>query len=268
MMLGCFSALVVFPAHAADTFEPKFSRLRLVTPEAPSTPTPSAPAEPATLPTQLPPILETAYFQQVSALDYLSPIEQAIVAETNRLRTNPSSYADELALYEAYFNGTRLELPGLPPMETYEGFAVVEEAIATLRDTEPLPPLQPSVGMSLAALDHVLDMGKTGDGGHYGTDGSTPFDRLNRYGQWDASPGNRAGENLSYSPLTLDDPLDLARWHVLQLVIDDGFPSRGHREALLRPEYQVTGVACGDHPVFGMMCSITYATEYLEASEE
>lgn len=263
VLLGSFGMSVISPS--ASAFDPKFSRLRLVTPRATLPPVAPASVLPAVLPTQLPPILETAYFQEVAAHNYLSPMEQAIIAETNRLRMDPAGYADELALYEAYFNGLRLELPGLPPIETYEGFAVVEEAIAVLRETEPLLPLRSSAGMSLAASDHVTDMSITGESGHYGTDGSTPFERLNRYGQWDGSPGNRAGENLSYSPVTLDNPFDLARWHVLQLVVDDGFPNRGHREAILRPDYRVTGVACGDHPLYGLMCSMTYATEYREA---
>lgn len=262
--LGSCVVVAIATAAIAHTAQPKFAQLRLVTP--PTTPTNAPPtAEPAAaLPTQLPPILETAFFRAVTGVEYLDALERAIVAETNRLRTAPASYASELELYLAYFDGMRLELPGLPPIETVEGIAAVEEAIAVLRETDPLPPLTPSLGMSQAALDHVMDMGSSGQSGHYGTDGSDPFERLNRYGQWDASPGNRAGENLSYSPLTLDSPHDLARWHVLQLVVDDGVPSRGHREALLRPNYRQTGVACGEHRQFGLMCSMTYASEYLE----
>jgi uncharacterized protein YkwD len=37
-------------------------------------------------------------------------------------------------------------------------------------------------GMNLASKDHVEDQGLNGGTGHYGIDGSDPFDRLDRYG--------------------------------------------------------------------------------------
>lgn len=254
---ACVDAAVA--AEAAPT--PKFANLVLVTPTravqnvAPASPTA---AEPTDLPTRIPPLATTEYFAAVSTVDYLSSVEREIVAETNRLRAEPARYAEELENLRSYFDGNLLRLPGLPPIETIEGVAAVDEAIAALRDTASLPILAPSPGMSHAARDHVRDLGAIGADGHYGSDGSTPFDRLNRYGSWEAAPGSQAGENLSYSPI------NLARWHVIQWIVDDGVPNRGHRQAILRQNYRYTGIACGEHTVYGTMCSMTYASDYVE----
>lgn len=187
----------------------------------------------------------------------LSTLEQEIIAETNRVRANPKAYAAELEALKQYFDGNLLKLPGQTPMETEEGASVVDEAIQVLKATPPLPALNFSAGMSLGAKDHVQDLGPNGKAGHYGSDGSDPFVRISRYGTWK----KLAGENISYSPL------NTAQWHVMQLIIDDGFPSRGHREAILKPDYQRIGVACGGHTVYDNMCVMTYATEYQEKRE-
>jgi len=183
-------------------------------------------------------------------------IERAIVEETNRLRSNPQAYAAELAELRQYFKGNLLKLPGYPALETQEGVAAVDEAIRDLRATAPLPALKISQGLSLGARDHVLDLGPKGKAGHYGTDGSDPFQRMNRYGTWKGS----AGENISFSPIAT------AKWHVRQLVIDDGVRNRGHRKALLNPDYRLTGSACGTHTVYGQMCVMTYSKDYQEGN--
>jgi uncharacterized protein YkwD len=204
-------------------------------------------------------IATTHYFSQLQA-DYLSPIEREILAETNRLRHDPKQYAAELENLKQYYDGLLLKLPGFPALETVEGVAAVDEAIAALRSTRSLSQLTPSEGMSLGARDHVKDMGDRGSTGHYGSDGSDPFARISRYGNWQLVPGKSvAGENISFSPI------HLAHWHILQWLIDDGVATRGHREALLRPEYQRAGVACGTHSVYENMCVMEYASDYEEA---
>jgi uncharacterized protein YkwD len=185
-------------------------------------------------------------------LGYLSQLEQDIITETNRLRQNPSAYAEELEKLKQFYEGSLLKLPGIAAVETQEGIAALEEAIAVLRKTQPLPLLTASKGMSLGARDHTKDLGSSGHSGHGGSDGSSPFDRINRYGTWAVV----AGENISYSPI------NTAQWHIIQLLIDDGVPDRGHRKTLLKPDYNVAGVACGDHPVLGNVCVMTYAGKY------
>jgi uncharacterized protein YkwD len=204
-------------------------------------------------------IATTDYFTDLQDIDYLSPIEIEIIAETNRLRHDPKTYADELENLKQYYDGQYLKIPGLPNIETLEGVTAVDEAIASLRNSDRFPQLAPSRGMSLGARDHVKDMGDRGTAGHYGSDGSDPFIRISRYGNWEIIPGKSiAGENISFSPI------NIAHWHILQWLIDDGVADRGHREALLRPEYRHTGVACGAHRAYGNMCVMEYASDYMD----
>jgi len=185
---------------------------------------------------------------------FLSGVEQQIIAETNRVRQNPSAYAAELEKLRPYYTGKILRLPGMPPIETIEGVGALNDAISVLRRMRPRNGLKPSLGLSLGARDHAKDLGASGNIGHGGSDRSNPFDRISRYGTW----SGMAGENISYGPI------HFAQWHVMQLIIDDGVANRGHREALLQQDYQLTGVACAPHPVLDNVCVITYAMNYQE----
>ncbi len=202
-------------------------------------------------------ITQTAHYAPVATVAYLNAIEREIIAETNRLRTDPVAYAEELEHLKQYFDGKMLRMPGLPPLVTVEGAAPVREAIATLRSTRPLPPLAPSQGMSLAAKDHAHDLARNNLMGHIGSDRSDPSKRLERYGTWQRING----ENISYSPFIS------ARWHVLQLLIDDNVPNRAHRRALLSQEYRTTGAACVGDREFPSICVVTYAGGYTEKEQ-
>lgn len=213
----------------------------------PTKPKPKPQAVATVLPVPVPTTLD-------SPQSYLSPEEQAIFEETNRVRANPATYAAELENLRQYFDGNLLKLPGQIPMETEEGLSAVEEAIQALKAAKPMSVLSFSKGMSLGARDHVNDLGPAGKAGHYGTDGSKPDKRISRYGTWKGL----TGENISFSPM------NNAKWHVIQLLIDDGVKDRGHRKAILKPDYRITGVACGSHAVYTTMCVMEYATEYKE----
>ena len=65
-------------------------------------------------------------------------------------------------------------------------------------------------------------MGPKGIVGHTGSDGSDPFTRMKRVGAFNMG----GGENCSYGMQTGKDV-------VLQLLIDDGVESRGHRKNIM-----------------------------------
>jgi uncharacterized protein YkwD len=182
-----------------------------------------------------------------------SRLAREVAAETNLLRRDPQSYVRYLEVLLPRFDGFVLERPGRPFLRTEEGAPAVQEAIAALRVARPAEPLLWSPGLARAAADHVRDQGPVGGTEHEGTDGSDPARRMERYGRWRGA----VAENIAYG----ENP---AREVVLQLLIDDGVPARGHRDALLDPEWGVTGVACGRHRDYGQMCVMDYAMGYEE----
>lgn len=188
--------------------------------------------------------------------------EDSVVEEMNLVRTNPVRYAEAYIIpilndpswgYYTDGNGKTWETNNLSGkyLYTIEGKAAVRECIRYLTNHRILPPLNLSKEMSLAARDHIEDHGPKGRRGHLGTMGSTPAIRAERYGHWTGS----FAENIDYSRST---PRDI----VISLLIDDGVPSRGHRNTILSHLFNVTGVAKGYHKTYGVFCVINYSTSF------
>lgn len=170
-----------------------------------------------------------------------------IVAELNAARTDPAAYARKARALRALFNGDRIERPGEIALVTREGPAAVDEAIAFLERQAPLPALGESPGLARAAAAHAGEQGRTGEVAHIGADGSSPSDRMRRQGRWTAT-----GEAIAYGP-------DRAEEVILQLIVDDGVPDRGHRRILFNPAYTLVGAACAPHPVWRTVCVLDFA---------
>ncbi len=189
----------------------------------------------------------------IESVDYLSSPEKDLVREINLLRSNPQAYAAYLEQAKKYYKGKDYKPPGQVALTTVEGVAAVDETISALRAAKPLSPFSLSKGMSLAAKDHVKDLGSTGKVGHNGTDGSTTEVRVNRYGNF----SNGIGENIFYQN---DSPREV----VIGWLIDDGVATRGHRRNLLSSSYRYLGVCVGTRSTYGSMCVLTFAGEYAE----
>ncbi len=183
-------------------------------------------------------------------------LAEEVLAEFNYARTNPSAYANYLETLLPYFNGIYFEEPGEMRMPTTEGSSAVQEAINYLRTIDPLPALVMMNGLCKAAADHCADIGPKGLVTHTGTDGSDPGARASRHGTWENNWAY-CGENISFG---YNDAVKIIR----QLVIDDGVPSRGHRENIYRKEYSQIGVACANHSAYNYMCVIPLADGFIE----
>jgi uncharacterized protein YkwD len=167
-------------------------------------------------------------------------------------RTRPKAYAKHLRELRDGFEGTLWKRPGRVPLRTEEGVAALDEAIAFLEAARPLGPLRFNEGLALAARQHARDLGPRGALEHVGSDGSRLSDRLNRLGTWQGL----IAENIG----TLEeDPREV----VIQLLVDDGVASRGHRHNLFNPDLHQAGAGSAPHRDYRVVTVIDYADGFV-----
>lgn len=82
-------------------------------------------------------------------------------------------------------------------------------------------------------------------------------ERLKRYGKIVTC----YGENLSFH-------CETAIECVLQLLVDDGVPNRGHRENLFNDDFRACGIYSGQHKDFDTMTCIDYAASFVKSGDE
>jgi len=182
---------------------------------------------------------------------YLNELEQEVIHELNKVRSNPKRYSEEyIEELITAFNGNLYIYPGQDPVKSKEGVKPLMECIQVLRNTKPLPILNPAEGLAKASRILVNDQ-QFGGIGHITRNGSTPQKRIEKYGKWDIN----SGEDITYGSFE-------ARQIVIALLIDDGVPDRAHRKNVLNPLYHFAGVAYGKHPSYQAMCVIDYAGDY------
>lgn len=111
----------------------------------------------------------------------------------------------------------------------------------------PLEPLEWDDNISKASKDHVVNMADSGATGHTGQDGSSPFQRMERYTKLEGS----SGENISYGQ---DDPKGV----IIQLAVDDGVTGRGHRKNITNPAFVKHGCFSGEHAKYKKSTVMNY----------
>jgi uncharacterized protein YkwD len=182
---------------------------------------------------------------------YLNELEREVIFELNKVRSDPKRYSKEYLedLYSAY-KGKVFAYPGQESTVTKEGNGALMECIQVLRNTEPVPILNPAEGLAKASKLLVNDQ-QFGGIGHITRKGLTPQDRMEKYGEWNIC----SGEDIAYGNFE-------ARQIVISLLIDDGVPDRGHRNNILNPKSRYVGVSFGKHPSYRAMCVIDYAGDF------
>jgi uncharacterized protein YkwD len=210
------------------------------------------------------PILES----RARSMSPAKPAEKSacrgVVMEMNAVRTDPKAYADKVEALLGRYEGLKYKQPQPPGFKegdpemvvvTNEGAAAVSELVTYLRAADPISPLdnEQPLGLVRAAQEHVADIGPSGEMSHDGSDKSKPADRMSRHGEWKVT----CGENISFGETD-------AEAIVLQLLIDDGVPSRGHRTNIMNPAFRCCGAAVGVHKQYGVCCVIDYAGGYGE----
>ena len=176
-----------------------------------------------------------------------------VLAEMNLARTKPNVYAGFIRELRGRFHGKTYSLPGSTiRVQTSEGISAVDEAIRFLSRQPPLKPLTWSKGLAAAAAELATEQEGSGATGH-GKQSRGLQERIERHGTW----RGQIGENIGYGP---KEPRDM----VMQLIIDDGVPNRGHRKNIFNPAFNTAGIAWGLHPRFGNMCVIDFAGGFSE----
>ena len=193
------------------------------------------------------PMLNTA-----AHANYLNQFEKQVILELNKVRLNPAKYAEDyLAKLLNAYDGKLLTFDDAIPIRTQEGKRALLECIRELKKTQALPILSPSPGLSQAAKLLVVDQQKSGKVGHIGEKGSNPQSRVEQFGNWT----DGLAENITYGS---NSPQQV----VINLLIDDGVPNRGHRKNILNKTFKTIGVAAGSHPKYKKMCVMEMAGSF------
>ena len=190
---------------------------------------------------------------QAPAPGKATAFERAVVQEMSDMRARPKAYAKHLREMRDFFEGTLWKRPGRVPLRTDEGVAALDEAITFLETVQPVGPLRFNEGLARAARLHARDIGPRGSLDHTGADGSRLSTRLNRLGTWQGL----IAENIS----TYEED---ARQVVIQLLVDDGVPGRGHRHNLFNPDLHQAGAGFAPHRKYRVVTVIDYADGFVE----
>ncbi len=196
--------------------------------------------------------------QAITPLEYKNISHQALLDEINLARSSPKDYANLIEQTLQYYgeqNDKILSLPGKTPILTTEGKSAAVEAINYLKKQVGVKKLKLNSGLNKAAQYHCDLQGKTGQIGHDSPNGAKVIDRLLRFGSF--VPSSSYGENIAYGT-------DTPRQIVMQLIIDDGVASRGHRHIIYNANFDTVGFGWGPHSVYRIMCVMDFAFGYVE----
>ncbi|MBR6279437.1 MAG: CAP domain-containing protein [Bacteroidales bacterium] len=118
----------------------------------------------------------------------------------------------------------------------------ISSLYSTLATTKNLPMLYPEASLCQTAAAHAEDMGSKGLIGHNSSDGTNWNDRIN-----ELYDSYTIAENCSYGYARAIEI-------VMQLLVDEGTASLGHRKNILSNKYNAIGVAIRSHRQYGNNC--------------
>lgn len=166
-------------------------------------------------------------------------LAQEVATLINSVRTKPSSFLPDI---DAYYRHVRSFTPNKRELDK-----AIREIRKLLAKQKPFAPLTFDSTLVRAAIDHLRDTERHTLIGHIGSDGSTPLDRVKRYGNW-----TTIGECITYGQRS-------ASMILAAFLVDEGTPDRGHRINILGPNYTSVGIATGTHPKYGTTAVVVLA---------
>ena len=152
----------------------------------------------------------------------INSMDKEMIKEINFVRQYPKVYAYIIA---TYLSNESKSWWGLNQDKYEAGIELIEE----LRVMPPSQLLYPKECVYQAAKKHAKDCKDRGFTDHPGSDGSSPFTRISKFCQ-----GLEGNENIVGGKKN-------ARILVIQLLIDAGISSRGHRYNILNPSWKYVG---------------------------
>lgn len=175
-----------------------------------------------------------------------TPFGDAMQDELARLRGDPGGYAARIAGRYASMDDDGVFVQGGRRILAHEGRRAPDETVERLRTLAPLPPLDASPCLAAAAEAHANDQATGGLRGHLGTDGARLGERVRRFMPLQ---GQACAELLSFGHASAHDVL-------VDLLVDDGVPSRSHRTLLLDTRFVLAGAAIAPHPATGTIAVV------------
>ena len=177
-------------------------------------------------------------------------VQTMLYKELNKLRQNPKSY---IPLIEAEMkalkkNNVLKKKDSSLQIQTLEGKAAYEDAIAFLQAQKEVNPLTKEIKLSYAAQDLVADIGERGVVSHQDKDGNYMSERIEKYCEWDYC----ANEVIEVSSKSATDIL-------ISLLVDDGIRDKLNRRALFQNVYNYVGIACGPHIEYEIVTVLVFA---------
>lgn len=173
----------------------------------------------------------------------LSLAEGKILDLINQVREKPTSIVQQLEDMKKHFKKLEYCNPDLEfNVMTEEGEEAVENCIAFLNAAPAVPKLVRKPELDAAARKLADDIGKNGTG----TSSDEKLAMEVRIKEAKKESGSMA-ENVSFG---WKDPAQI----VLQMLIDDGVKSRGHRKNFLSPTFTEVGIALSTHKIYNHCC--------------
>lgn len=183
----------------------------------------------------------------------LSSFIKEIQKEINAARSNPALYASTYIepLLKRFDGASRLNYND-DFVSTKEGSMAIKECIDALKNLSSVPPLYMEKGLHLSAQELADDLEKNRSRGNKTSSGKTAASRMAEHGRiikmWN--------ESSWYS-------LNTARDIVIAMLVDDGVKKRGHRQAILNPEFTKIGIGfASSHPIYKTVAIIDLAYDY------
>ncbi|MEE3448101.1 MAG: CAP domain-containing protein [Bacteroidales bacterium] len=156
---------------------------------------------------------------------YLSQAEKDLILYCNLARLDGQTFANQ---YLSKMKNSS---------NSYE-----QSLLKDLAGIKNLPMLKPNSRLAKAAKVHVDDIGPKGLTQHESSDGTATFTRVRKYYN-----GGYMGENISFG---YSSAMDI----VLQLLVDDGVESLGHRHNILNKSFIRIGISIGSHKQYRSCC--------------